>query len=133
MGPEVEDLDSLPSPISNRYPPLNLTAFQYWQLNVRQREAKQAVLDYWRETEGITGTGRPVDAIITPMAPHVAPPHGTNKCVLTKFRGSYSDANLIAEMYLTRSYGASWTVRPVSCPCQKWTLPWTLNGLVIHS
>ncbi|KAK0493703.1 hypothetical protein EDD18DRAFT_1107701 [Armillaria luteobubalina] len=30
-------------------------------------------------TEKIMGTGRPVDAIITPVAPYAAPPHGLNR------------------------------------------------------
>ncbi len=82
MSPEIEDLDAPPKPFSTRYPTVHLTAFEYWQVNVMLQEARQAFLDYWRETECTTGTGRPVDAIIAPMAPHVALPHGTSKYVL---------------------------------------------------
>lgn len=81
MSLAVEDLDAPPEQAMHRPPPLDLSAFQYWQINIKQRELRQAYWDYWRETASATGTGRPVDAIIAPMAPYVAPPHGTNKYV----------------------------------------------------
>ncbi len=58
---------------------VTLSAFEHWQVNVKQRNLKEEVLDYWRETAKVTGTGRPVDALITAMAPFAAPPHGTNR------------------------------------------------------
>jgi amidase len=81
MTAEVENFDAPPERATHRPPPLNLTAYQYWQVNIKQRELRQSYLDHWRETAALTGTGRPVDAIICPMAPYAAPPHGTNRWV----------------------------------------------------
>ncbi|TCD71575.1 hypothetical protein EIP91_007322 [Steccherinum ochraceum] len=36
-------------------------------------------LTIWEDTAQGTGTGRPVDAIISPVAPYAAPPHGLNR------------------------------------------------------
>ncbi|KAF5350631.1 hypothetical protein D9756_008560 [Leucocoprinus leucothites] len=72
------NLDTPVEDTIHRFPPLNLTAFEYWQINVTHRELRQAYLDHWRETAAVTGTGRPADAIISPAAPYVAPPHGGN-------------------------------------------------------
>lgn len=33
----------------------------------------------WEDTVSITGTGRPVDAIIAPTTPYTATPHGMNR------------------------------------------------------
>ena len=65
-------------PLHRQADPIH-TALECWQTNIKQRDLKEEVLDYWRETVHVTGTGRPVDAIIAPLAPFVAPPHGTNK------------------------------------------------------
>jgi amidase len=81
MTADVENIDAPPERAMHRPPPLNLTAYQYWQVNVQQRELRQSYLDHWRETTAITGTGRPVDAILSPAAPYVAPPHGLNRYV----------------------------------------------------
>jgi amidase len=78
MHPEVENLVNLYDQIP-RFQPLDLTAFEFWQVNLRQRELRQAYLDHWRETVNVTGTGRPVDAIIAPVAPYAAMSHGQHK------------------------------------------------------
>ena len=36
--------------------------------NIAKREYQKDYLDYWNSTAAITGTGRPVDAIIMPIA-----------------------------------------------------------------
>ncbi|KAJ7887502.1 general amidase [Mycena olivaceomarginata] len=56
-----------------------ISAFELWQLHKKKRDLRQEHLNRWEETVNQTGTGRPVDAIICPMAPHTAPPHGLNK------------------------------------------------------
>ncbi|KAK0500608.1 general amidase [Armillaria luteobubalina] len=56
-----------------------LSAYQLWQVQKDKRNLRQEYLEHWQATEKITGTGRPVDAIITPVAPYVAPPHGLNR------------------------------------------------------
>jgi len=79
MSMGVENLDAPPERAMHRPPPLSLTAFEYWNVNVRQQELRQEYLEHWLKTATITGTERPVDAIICPVAPYVAPPHGNNK------------------------------------------------------
>jgi amidase len=37
--------------------------------NVRQRELKKQYMDYWNSTASMTSTGKPVDAVIGPLAP----------------------------------------------------------------
>ncbi|KAK0198954.1 general amidase [Armillaria mellea] len=56
-----------------------LSAYQLWQVQKEKRNLRQEYLEYWQATEKITGTGRPVDAIIAPVAPYAAPPHGLNR------------------------------------------------------
>jgi amidase len=55
-----------------------LTVSQLWQLHKEKRDLRKSHLDYWQATVNQTGTGRPVDAIISPAAPYVAVPHGLN-------------------------------------------------------
>lgn len=57
----------------------NTSAYELWQLHERRRELRQSYLDAWRATAARTGTGRPIDAIVAPTAPYVAPPHGMNR------------------------------------------------------
>lgn len=55
-----------------------ISAYQMWQLHKELLSLRQEYLDHWEGTVSITGTGRPVDAIICPSAPYAAPPHGKN-------------------------------------------------------
>ncbi|KAL5339402.1 amidase signature domain-containing protein [Aspergillus crustosus] len=48
------------------------TALEIAQINVAKREYQKLYMDYWNSTSEITGTGRPVDAVIAPAAPHAA-------------------------------------------------------------
>ncbi|RDL36985.1 putative glutamyl-tRNA(Gln) amidotransferase subunit A [Venustampulla echinocandica] len=48
------------------------TASQIAQLNVTKRQFQKEYMDYWNSTSSITGTGRPVDAVISPLAPFAA-------------------------------------------------------------
>ncbi|KAF4564834.1 hypothetical protein EYR36_002774 [Pleurotus pulmonarius] len=49
-----------------------------WQLHKEKRELRKSHLDYWESTIADTGTGRPVDAIISPAVAYTAVPHGLN-------------------------------------------------------
>lgn len=40
--------------------------------NVRLRQLKKEYMEYWNSTEQVTSTGRPVDAVICPLAPFPA-------------------------------------------------------------
>jgi amidase len=41
-------------------------------LNVKKREYQKLYMEYWNSTAELTGTGRPVDGLICPCAPHAA-------------------------------------------------------------
>jgi amidase len=48
------------------------TASQISAINVLKRQYQKEYMEYWNSTASHTGTGRPVDAIITPLAPFAA-------------------------------------------------------------
>jgi amidase len=81
MSLVVEDTDSAERPL---FRPLSdgISAYELWQAQKRKLGLRQEYLDHWNSTVTLTGTGRPVDAIISPMAAYVAPPHGKNEYVL---------------------------------------------------
>jgi amidase len=45
------------------------TGGQIAATNVKLRHLKKGYMDYWNSTAKVTGMGRPVDAVITPVAP----------------------------------------------------------------
>lgn len=49
-----------------------MTASEISALNVAKREYQKLYMDYWNSTAEVTGTGRPVDALFCPLAPHAA-------------------------------------------------------------
>jgi amidase len=55
------------------------SVYDLWQLHKKKRELRKDYLDHWQATISLTGTGRPVDAIISPVAPLTPSPHGANK------------------------------------------------------
>lgn len=63
-------------------PAETLSAYKLWQLQKKRAEMRKNHLDLWESTVSLTGTGRPVDAIISPVASYAAVPHGKNRCVL---------------------------------------------------
>ena len=60
---------------------LNVNAYQLWQMHKTKRDLWKESLDHWMATVKETGTGRPVDAVISPVAPFTATPHGINRYV----------------------------------------------------
>jgi len=70
--------------VPTTYVPLNIGkevnsfVLQLWQLHKEKRNLRKAYLDHWEATVSQAGTGRPVDAIIAPVAPYTAVPHGLN-------------------------------------------------------
>ncbi|KAL4244286.1 amidase family protein [Abortiporus biennis] len=56
----------------------HLNAYDLWQLHKEKRILRKSHLDHWEATVSQTGTGRPVDAIISPAVAYVACPHGLN-------------------------------------------------------
>jgi amidase len=56
-----------------------VSAFELFQIQKRRTALRKEYLDYWQSTKLSTSTGRPVDAIISPVAPFPPPPHGKNR------------------------------------------------------
>jgi len=80
-NPDV-DITLLPAKLQSTLRPFVETgrdAFALWNLQKLRRDLREAYLEHWNATVSQTGTGRPVDAIISPVAPWTAPPHGLNK------------------------------------------------------
>lgn len=48
------------------------TASQIAALNVKKREYQKRYMDYWTSTADMTGTGRPVDGVVCPLAVQAA-------------------------------------------------------------
>ncbi|KAL0580414.1 hypothetical protein V5O48_001567 [Marasmius crinis-equi] len=57
----------------------SVSAYQLWQVQKERRTLREEYLRHWQDTVAVTGTGRPVDAILCPIASSAAPPHGTTK------------------------------------------------------
>jgi amidase len=68
-----------------RHLPDGISAYELWQLQKLKRDIREEYLDYWNASVKLTGTGRPVDAILSPCAPYVAPPHNMNRYVFIFF------------------------------------------------
>lgn len=49
-----------------------LVASEIAALNITKRDYQKQYMDYWNSTANATGTGRPVDGVLCPLAPHAA-------------------------------------------------------------
>ncbi|KAH8111432.1 amidase signature domain-containing protein [Phellopilus nigrolimitatus] len=58
--------------------PRSRSAYELWQLVKEKKGLRKSHLDYWQATVSQTGTGRPVDSIISPVTAYPACPHGLN-------------------------------------------------------
>lgn len=67
---ELSGEESAPQTIVETAPQAN--ASDIMAANIAHREAKREYMEYWNSTAEQTGTGRPVDAIIAPLAPFAA-------------------------------------------------------------
>lgn len=56
--------------IDDNSTPLTITKLA--ALNVAKRDYQKRYMDYWNSTAELTGTGRPVDGLLCPLAPHAA-------------------------------------------------------------
>ncbi|KAF9461721.1 general amidase [Collybia nuda] len=54
------------------------SAYDLWKLHREKRELRKSHLEHWKKTVERTGTGRPVDAIISPTIAYTPAPHGLN-------------------------------------------------------
>ncbi|CUA73351.1 Acetamidase [Aspergillus nidulans FGSC A4] [Rhizoctonia solani] len=57
------------------------TLGQSWAMNTWRDQFRVRALKHWNETALRTKGGRPVDAILCPAAPTLAPPHGTTRWI----------------------------------------------------
>ena len=66
--------EPMASQISGLYGTLKpqFTASEISAINVTKREYQREYMEYWNSTASVTGTGRPVEAIIGPTAPFPA-------------------------------------------------------------
>ncbi|KAF8264302.1 general amidase [Lactarius quietus] len=58
-----------------------ISAFELFKIQKKRAMLRKEHLDHWQNTRMSTSTGRPVDAIISPVAPFPPPPHGQYKSV----------------------------------------------------
>ena len=58
-----------------------ISAFELFKIQKKRAVLRKEYLDHWQSTRASTSTGRPVDAIIAPVAPFPPPPHGQYKYV----------------------------------------------------
>jgi len=66
------------------------TVAEIFRLNLEREKFRAKALLHWNATQQRTATGRPVDAILCPVAPTLAPPHDT-----TSWWGYSSQWNLL--------------------------------------
>lgn len=59
---------------------MGVSAFELFQIQKKRTTLRKEYLDHWQSTKSSTSTGRPVDAIISPVAPFPPTPHGKNRC-----------------------------------------------------
>jgi len=66
--------EPMASQVSDIYEKLEpqFTASEIAAVNVAKREYQREYLEYWNSTASLTGTGRPVEAVIGPVAPFPA-------------------------------------------------------------
>jgi amidase len=68
--------------------PTPLSAYQFWQLTYARRLLITRQLQAWQATAALTGTGRPVDAVIAPISPYPSFKHGDQEYVFYTVRRS---------------------------------------------
>lgn len=65
-----------PSPVLMFGPGPQANASEIMAVNLAKREAQKEYMEYWNSTAALTNTGRPVDAVIAPLAPFSAARQG---------------------------------------------------------
>ena len=73
-------LDADPNEVpAFRQPRDPLSAYELWQLHKQRRELRKRYFDVWEQSDELTDTGRPVDALLCQVSPYAAVPHGEKK------------------------------------------------------
>lgn len=75
---QTMDLNQSATPSNSKGSLLGVSAYALWQLQKHRRALREEYLNRWEATATKTGTGRPVDAIISPVGAYTAAPHGKN-------------------------------------------------------
>jgi amidase len=84
----------------------SLSAYELWQCHKTRRGFREAYSDHWEDSVSRTGTGRPVDAIIAPVAPTAAPLHGEYRYVSIVYNAKQ---NISHHTRSNITYGAVWS------------------------
>lgn len=58
-----------------------LSTYEYWQLCLRRKLFITQQLNAWEGTAESTGTGRPIDALIAPVAPYTSFTHDSQQYI----------------------------------------------------
>lgn len=72
LGLSGEPIASQVAPLYGTEPKDQANASKIAATNIAKREYQKEYMEYWNSTVDFTGTGRPVDGIITPVAPFAA-------------------------------------------------------------
>jgi amidase len=72
--PAVQQTDWILKHAEGREP---FTVDEIFKLNLERETFRARALEHWNSTRTVTTTGRPVDAILCPIAATLAPPHDT--------------------------------------------------------
>ena len=75
--PPVAQTQWIMSRVPNRGAPFSIA--DTFRLNLEREAFRAKIMHHWNATETRTTAGRPVDAIVAPVAPTLAPPHDTTR------------------------------------------------------
>lgn len=95
-------------PIFGSEPFPEVNASQIVEANIALKDYRKRYLDYWNSTSEFTGTGKPVDAFIMPLAPFPPPKPGQARYV-----GMKTESKGILRSQLTVLLKA---IQPLSTP-----------------
>ncbi|KAI0931510.1 hypothetical protein AcW1_001101 [Taiwanofungus camphoratus] len=75
--PPVPQSEWIMSQVPNDNKPFSVP--EIFKLNLAREEFRSRIAAHWNDTRSRTATGRPVDAVLSPVAPTLAPPHDTTR------------------------------------------------------
>lgn len=107
------------------------SAYELWQVQKQRKTLRQQYLSHWEKTTGATGTGRPIDAIICPVAPYAAPPHGKNRSVASST--AFHSLIFQSESLSIPKSGMCSTIQASCSPSRQLTSYWTRRYLPTNS
>ncbi|KAI0348296.1 amidase [Trametopsis cervina] len=75
--PPVPQTEWIMSHVPNNGAPFSVP--DIFKLNLEREAFRANIAAHWNESQSYTTTGRPIDAILSPVAPTLAPPHDTTR------------------------------------------------------